>query len=99
MVPANSIKSKVMFDFNTYKSLIKYKLNNISLYHIYKFEQNDFSEYERLTESYEVINLRLSLRFTSKFDVAFGVNNLLNEGIYTSYFKSKRCGRWNSKSR
>ena len=89
MVPANSIKSKVMFDFNIYKSLVKYKLNNISLYHIYKFEQNDFSEYERLTESYNVFNVRLSLRFTSKFDVALGVNNLLNEE-YTPHISRVR---------
>ena len=89
MVPANSIKSKVMFDFNTYKSLVKYKLNNISLYHIYKFEQNDFSEYERLTESYNVFNVRLSLKFTSKFDLAFGVNNLLNEE-YTPHISRVR---------
>ena len=89
MVPANSIKSKVVFDFNTYKSLVKYKLNNISLYHIYKFEQNKFSEYERLTESYNVFNVRLSLRFTSKFDVALGVNNLLNEE-YTPHISRVR---------
>ena len=89
MVPANSIKSKVMFDFNTYKSLVKYKLNNISLFHIYKFEQNKFSEYERLTESYNVFNVRLSLRFTSKFDVALGVNNLLNEE-YTPHISRVR---------
>ena len=89
LVPANSIKSKVMFDFNTYKSLIKYKLNNISLYHIYKFEQNDFSEYEELTESYNVFNIRLSFKFTSKLDVALGVNNLLNEE-YTPHISRVR---------
>tara|TARA_B100000900_G_scaffold145955_1_gene123673 strand:+ start:3184 stop:5412 length:2229 start_codon:yes stop_codon:yes gene_type:complete len=89
LVPANSIKSKVMFDFNSYKSLVKYKLNNISLYHIYKFEQNDFSEYEEKTESYNVFNIRLSFKFTSKFDIAFGVNNLLNEE-YTPHISRVR---------
>ena len=89
LVPANSIKSKVMFDFNTYKSLVKYKLNNISLYHIYKFEQDDVSEYEELTESYNVFNIKLSFKFTSKFDLAFGVNNLLNEE-YTPHISRVR---------
>ena len=78
-----------MFDFNTYKSLVKYKLNNISLYHIYKFEQNDFSEYEEKTESYNVFNIRLSFKFTSKFDIALGVNNLLNEE-YTPHISRVR---------
>lgn len=89
LVPANSIKSKVMLDFNTYKSLVKYKLNNISLYHIFKFEQNDFSEYEEKTESYNVFNIRLSFKFNSKFDIALGVNNLLNEE-YTPHISRVR---------
>ncbi len=89
MVPANSIKTKVIFDFSSYKSLVKYKFNNISLYHIYKFEQNDFSEYEESTESYNVYNVRLSLKVTSKFDLAIGVNNILNEE-YTPHISRVR---------
>ena len=58
LVPANSIKSKALFDFNKYKKLLRYKLDYLSLYHVYKFEQNSFAEYEQLTMSYNVINLR-----------------------------------------
>ena len=37
---ANSIKTRLLLDLNKYNKLEKYKINNISLYHKFKFEQN-----------------------------------------------------------
>tara|TARA_B110000116_G_scaffold84138_1_gene73292 strand:- start:375 stop:2600 length:2226 start_codon:yes stop_codon:yes gene_type:complete len=79
MVPANSIKTKILFDFNEYEKLVKYKLDYFSLYHIYKFSQEDFAEYEELTESYNLINLQIGLKFNNKLRCSIGLNNLLNK--------------------
>ena len=79
LVPANSIKTKVLFDFNDYKNLVKYKLDYFSIYHTYKFSQENFAEYEELTEAYDLINLQLGLKFNEKINCSIGINNLLNK--------------------
>ena len=79
LVPANSIKTKVLFDFNDYKNLVKYKLDYFSIYHTYKFSQENFAEYEELTEAYDLINLQLGLKFNQKINCSIGINNLLNK--------------------
>ena len=79
LVPANSIKTKILFDLNDYEKLVKYKFDYLSLYHVYKFSQEDFAEYEELTESYNLINFKLGLRISDKLLCTVGVNNLLNK--------------------
>ena len=79
LVPANSIKTKILFDLNDYEKLVKYKFDYISLYHLYKFSQEDFAEYEELTESYNLINFQLGLKLSDKLLCTVGINNLLNK--------------------
>ena len=79
LVPANSIKTKILFDLNNYEKLVKYKFDYISLYHLYKFSQEDFAEYEELTESYNLINFKLGLKLSDKLLCTVGINNLLNK--------------------
>jgi iron complex outermembrane receptor protein len=78
LVPANSIKTKILFDFNEYDKLVKYKFDYLSLYHIYRFSQENFAEYEELTNSYNVINLQLGLKLNDKLKSTLGIYNLLN---------------------
>ena len=94
MVPANSIKTKILFDFNEYERLVKYKFDYFSLYHIYKFSQEDFAEYEELTESYNLINLKIGLKFNNKLLCSIGLNNLLNKEYspHTSRIRSVAGG-------
>jgi len=79
MVPANSIKTKILFDFAEYENIAKYKFSYISLYHTYKFKQENFAQYEELTKSYNVLNFSLGLKLNKKLDCRLGINNLLNE--------------------
>ena len=46
LVPANSIKTKILFKFNDYEMLLKF--NDVSIYHIYKFKQDSYAEYDKL---------------------------------------------------
>ena len=79
MVPANSIKTKILFDFTEYENITKYKFSYISLFHTYKFKQENFAQYEELTESYNILNFSLGLKLNKKLDCRLGINNLLNE--------------------
>ena len=79
MVPANSIKTKILFDFAEYENIAKYKFSYISLYHTYKFKQENFAQYEELTKSYNVLNFSLGLKLNKNLDCRLGINNLLNE--------------------
>ena len=79
MVPANSIKTKILFDFAEYENIAKYKFSYISLYHTYKFKQENFAQYEELTKSYNVLNFSLGFKLNKKLDCRLGINNLLNE--------------------
>ena len=79
LIPANSIKTKMVFDFNTYYNISKYKIDYLSVFHVHKFKQENFAEYEDLTESYNVINLQLGLKFNDKIHSSLALNNLLNE--------------------
>ncbi len=79
LIPANSITSKVLFDFNDYEKLSNYKLDYFSLDHIYKFQQDIYAEYEEPTASYNVVNLRLGFKINDKLHCSLGVNNLFNE--------------------
>ena len=94
LVPANSIKTNILFDFNEYERLVKYKLDYFSLFHIYKFSQEDFAEYEELTKSYNLINLQLGLKFNDKLLCSIGLNNLFNKQYspHTSRIRSVAGG-------
>jgi len=87
LVPANSVKTKIVYKFNDYDRLLK--LYDISIYHIYKFKQDSYAEYEELTESYNVINLQLGIKLNSQFHCSLGVNNVLNE-TYTPHISRVR---------
>lgn len=94
MVPANSIKTKILFDFNNYERLVKYKLDYFSLYHNYNFSQENFAQYEELTQSYKVIDLQLGLKFSDKLLCSMAINNLLNKEYspHTSRIRSVAGG-------
>ena len=77
LVPANSIKTKILFKFNDNERLLKF--DDFSIYHIYKFKQDSYAEYEELTDSYNVINLQLGFKLNSQFHCSLGLNNILNE--------------------
>ena len=89
LVPANSIKSKVLFDFSSYEKLSIYKLDYFSLYHIYKFQQDIHAEYEEPTTSYNVVSLMLGFKINDKLHCSLGVNNLFNEE-YTPHISRVR---------
>ena len=89
LVPANSIKTKILFDFNNYEKMVKYKFDYISIYHTYKFKQDIYAEYEDETPSYNVVNLQLGLKFSEKFHSTISLNNLLNEE-YTPHISRVR---------
>ena len=79
MVPANSIKTKILFDFSEYEKITKYKLSYFSINHSYKFKQENYAQYEELTNSYNVVNFSLGFALNEKLDCRLGINNLLNE--------------------
>ena len=54
-------------------------MDYLSIYHRYKFNQENFAEYEELTDSYNVVNVDLGLKFNDSFYCLLGINNLLNE--------------------
>ena len=89
LVPANSIKTKILFDFNNYEKMVKYKFDYISIYHTYKFKQDIYAEYEDETPSYNVVNLQLGLKLSEKFHSTISLNNLLNEE-YTPHISRVR---------
>ena len=79
MVPANSIKTKIFLDFSEYEKLTKYKLSYFSINHTYKFKQENFAQYEELTESYNILNSSFGFAINEKLDCRLAINNLLNE--------------------
>ncbi len=84
LVPANNVKSKAFFDLSKYSKLLKYRLNYISMNHIFTFSQNSYAEHEEATNSYSLINLSCGIKFSDKILGSIGVNNMLNE-TYTPH--------------
>ena len=78
LTPANSIKTRLLLDLDKYNKLEKYKINNISLYHMFKFKQNSIAQYEESTESYNIFNFSVSGNINNKFKYTFIIDNLLN---------------------
>ena len=87
LVPANSIKNKVIFKFNDYERVVNF--DYLSIYHTYKFKQDSYAEYEELTDSYNVINLQLGIKFNFQLYCSLALNNILNE-IYTPHISRVR---------
>ena len=63
------------------KKITKYKLSYFSINHTYKFKQENFAQYEELTESFNIINSSLGFAINEKLDCRLAINNLLNENI------------------
>ena len=61
----------------------------MSAYHIYKFQQNSFAQYEEFTPSYNVINLQFGGELNSKLKYNFLIYNLFNEE-YTPHISRLR---------
>ena len=78
LTPANSVKTIALFDFNSL-SAKNLRLDYFSINHTYKFKQESFAEYEELTEDYNVINIQLALKLSSRLRSTLSVNNLFNE--------------------
>ena len=89
LVPANSIKNKILFSFNNYKKIKKYKFEYLSLSHMHKFKQDNYAEYEEATNAYDIFNLQIALKFSSQFFCTLSLNNLLNE-TYTPHVSRLR---------
>ena len=89
LIPANSIKSKVLFSFNEYKKITKYKFDYVSLSHMHKFKQDYYAEYEEATNAYNILKLQIGLKFSSQFYCALTLNNLFNE-TYTPHVSRLR---------
>ncbi len=93
LVPANSIKTKVRYSFDNLKGVAAekvitradvIKIDYFSLYHIYKFKQDNYAEYEEATNAYNVINFQVGFKFNSQLYCRLTLNNLLNE-TYTPH--------------
>ena len=84
LTPANSVKTRVLFNLNEYKNLKKYKLEYISCDHTFSFWQESVAEYEQKTPSYYVFNGQIGFKFNDRFKGLVGVYNILNES-YTPH--------------
>lgn len=75
--PANKIKTKLNFDLDIYNLPIG--LKNLTLYHLYAFEQKNIVPYESASDSYSILNVDLLLKPVVDFSVVFGVKNIFNK--------------------
>ena len=83
LVPANSIRNQILYDFqNTFFE--KFKIDFISLSHLFKFKQNNHAEYENPTNSYNIFNLKLGIDLHEELASTIGVNNIFNT-VYTPH--------------
>ena len=78
LIPANSIRNNILYDFQN-TSFEKYKIEFISLNHIYRFKQNNHAEHEEPTNSYNIFNLQIGLDLNSKFNTTIGIKDILNK--------------------
>ncbi len=79
LTPANSIRTKILFDFSDYSKFVKYKLNYLAILHVHKYAQERFAEFEDLTESYDVFSAQLGLNVIKRLNCTMAVNNILNK--------------------
>ncbi|MBF24906.1 MAG: hypothetical protein CMP49_00075 [Flavobacteriales bacterium] len=75
--PSNKIKTKLYLDLENYS--IPLSLNNISIYHLYSFSQDNVALYEPFSSAYNIVNVELMFNPFNKTSLLIGVNNLFNE--------------------
>ncbi len=89
LTPADKIKSAI--NFNVKESNIL-KLNMISLYHLYVFNQENISQFETPSDSYNLVNFELVFSPLHNLSVVAGVKNLLNEEYVPHLSRIKEVG-------
>ena len=87
--PANKIKSTINFDLNKYEILY---LKTISLYHMYVFDQENVSQFETPSDSYNLVNLELIFNPFKNTTLVTGIKNLLNEEYVPHLSRIKEVG-------
>ena len=75
--PANKIKTKLNLDFDIYD--LQFGLKNLTLYHLYAFEQNNIVSYESSSDSYSILNGELLFNPFSNLSVVIGIKNMFNK--------------------
>ena len=70
LTPANKIKTSVNFDVKQYKFL---KMSNISLYHMFVFNQDNVSLYESPSDSYNLLNFELVFNPFKNMTIVSGI--------------------------
>ncbi len=94
LIPQSRINSSLEFKFNSDQ---KIRFNSIIVQHQYLFAQDKVSQFETPTDSYQVINLGVSMHADGKADtdLRFGVRNLLNEEYIDHLSRLKNIGMAN----
>ena len=89
LTPANKIKTSVNFDVKQYKFL---KMSNISLYHMFVFNQDNVSLYESPSDSYNLLNFELVFNPLKNMTVVSGIKNILNVEYVPHLSRIKEIG-------
>ena len=89
LTPANKIKTSVNFDVKQYKFL---KMSNISLYHMFVFNQDNVSLYESPSDSYNLLNFELVFNPLKNMTIVSGIKNILNVEYVPHLSRIKEVG-------
>ncbi|MDA9727062.1 TonB-dependent receptor [Bacteroidota bacterium] len=89
LTPANKIKTSVNFDVKQYKFL---KMSNISLYHMFVFNQDNVSLYESPSDSYNLLNFELVFNPLKNMTIVSGIKNVLNVEYVPHLSRIKEVG-------
>ena len=89
LTPANKIKTSVNFDLKQYKFL---KMSNISLYHMFVFNQDNVSLYESPSGSYNLLNFELVFNPLKNMTIVSGIKNILNVEYVPHLSRIKEVG-------
>ena len=89
LTPANKIKTSVNFDVKQYKFL---KMRNISLYHMFVFNQDNVSLYESPSDSYNLLNFELVFNPLKNVTIVSGIKNILNVEYVPHLSRIKEVG-------
>ena len=89
LTPANKIKTSINFDIKQYKFL---KMSNISLYHMFVFNQDNVSLYESPSDSYNLLNFELVFNPLKNMTIVSGIKNVLNVEYVPHLSRIKEVG-------
>ncbi|MAJ90123.1 MAG: hypothetical protein CMD08_02500 [Flavobacteriales bacterium] len=89
LTPANKIKSSINLDLKQYSIL---KISNISLYHMFVFNQNNVSLYESPSDSYNLLNFELVFNPFKNMTIVSGIKNILNKEYVPHLSRIKEVG-------